>query len=76
MNFVHVHTCTTINMCYVYIDLMCRLNGRVRKRAMTSFERDQTMSRLSTQLDYQVCVCVHTHMRVCQYTVHVVHTCK
>ncbi|XP_003384336.1 PREDICTED: trifunctional enzyme subunit alpha, mitochondrial-like isoform X1 [Amphimedon queenslandica] len=29
------------------------INGRVRKRAMTKFERDRTMSNLSTQLDYQ-----------------------
>ena len=38
---------------YVY-----RINGRVRKRAMTKFERDRTMSNLLTQLDYQV----HVHV--------------
>ena len=31
-----------------------RLNDRVKKRAMTSFERDRTMSNLSAQLDYKV----------------------
>ena len=31
-----------------------RFNDRVRKRAMTSFERDKTMSNLSSQLDYKV----------------------
>jgi enoyl-CoA hydratase/long-chain 3-hydroxyacyl-CoA dehydrogenase len=29
------------------------INDRVRKRALTSFERDRTMSNLSTQLNYQ-----------------------
>lgn len=33
-----------------------RLNGRVKKRAMTSFEKDKMMSSLSPQLDYSVCV--------------------
>ena len=36
-----------------------RLNDRVRKRAMTSFERDKTMSNMSSQLDYKVHP--HTH---------------
>ena len=32
----------------------CSLNGRVKKRAMTSFERDRMMSKMSAQLDYKV----------------------
>ena len=32
-----------------------RLNGRVKKRAMTTFERDRMMSKMSSQLDYKVC---------------------
>ena len=42
----------TYNCC-----LVCgfRLDGRVKKRAMTSFERDRTMSKMSAQLDYKVC---------------------
>ena len=31
-----------------------RLNDRVKKRAMTSFEKDRTLSNLNTQLDYKV----------------------
>ena len=31
-----------------------RLSGRVKKRAMTSFEKDKLMSNLSAQLDYSV----------------------
>ena len=51
-----------------------RLNGRVRKKAMTSFERDRTLANLSPQLDYSVsgklcwaclCVCVCVSVCVC-----------
>lgn len=31
-----------------------RLNGRVKKHAMTSFDKDKLMSSLSPQLDYSV----------------------
>ena len=31
-----------------------RLSGRVKKRAMSSFEKDKLMSSLSAQLDYNV----------------------
>lgn len=33
-----------------------RLSGRVKKKAMTTFERDRTMSKMSSQLDYKVCL--------------------
>ena len=32
------------------------INDRVRKKALTSFERDKLMSKLDTQLDYEVCI--------------------
>ena len=32
-----------------------RLSGRVKKRAMTTFERDRMMSKMCSQLDYKVC---------------------
>ena len=48
----------------------CRLNGRVRKKAMTSFERDRTLANLSPQLDYSVsvklcCACQSVCLSVC-----------
>ena len=42
-----------------------RLNDRVRKRAMTSFERDKTMSNMSSQLDYKVHPHTHTYTHIC-----------
>lgn len=36
----------------MFFFLSCRLNGRVKKKAMTSFERDHMMSNLSAQLDF------------------------
>jgi len=38
----------------VFCVLFCRLNGRVKKRAMSSFDRDKILSNLSAQLDYTV----------------------
>lgn len=35
-----------------YQQIYSGLNGRVRKKAMTSFERDRTLANLSPQLDY------------------------
>ena len=31
---------------------VCRLNTKVKKRSLTTFERDSTLSFLSAQLDY------------------------
>ena len=39
---------------FVFVLFLGRLNDRVKKRAMTSFERDRTMSNLSAQLDFKV----------------------
>ena len=39
-----------IDIYYNYI----RMNDRVKKRALTTFERDQIMSNIRTQIDYQV----------------------
>ena len=41
-----------------------RLNDRVKKRAMTSFEKDRTLSNLSTQLDYKVQI-MYCHIAAC-----------
>ena len=50
---VHVHaTCKSCDPCID--DFSFRLNDRVRKRAMTGFERDKMMSSMSPQLDYKV----------------------
>ena len=37
----------------------------MKKRAMTSFERDRTMSNMRTQLDYQVGPIITAHLLVC-----------
>ena len=41
-------------MAMVYIICGFRLSGRVKKKARTTFERDRTMSKMSSQLDYKV----------------------
>ena len=66
--------CHCVTPCTVH-----RLNDRVRKRAMTSFERDKTMSNMSSQLDYKVhhphpppplLTHTHTHTHPHHYRVH------
>ena len=51
--------------CDYCLSLRCRLSGRVKKRAMSSFDRDKMMCNLSTQLDYSVshtCMSMHVCM--------------
>ena len=43
----------------------CRLSGRVKKRALSSFDRDKLMSHLSAQLDYAVSYNYNNNFQVC-----------